>query len=265
MSVKIHRISAIVWHHMYFWKRSLPRWLDVFYWPIITIAVWGFITSYLKNSSEQNGVFVAGVFLAGVTFWMIFQRAQQDLSISYLQDIWSRSILNLYVSPLNNLEFVLASIFVGILKIIITLLVMAALSFFLYAFNLFDMGLALIPFVGMLLVFAWSLGLFSTGIVFRFGTDAQIIAFSISFVLQPFVAVFYPLEILPIWIRPISMAFPATYVFEGMREIILTGVFNWEYFFISLGLNIFYLAVFGYFFCAMFKSVKRKGLLAKLE
>lgn len=213
----------------------------------------------------QATEFLGAMLLGGITFWMIFQRAQQDLSIAYLQDIWSRSIVNLYVSPMNNLEFIIASIIIGLIKVVITLAVMAGLALVLYAFNLFEMGFALIPFVGMLLIFAWSLGLFSTGIIFRFGTDAQIIAFSIAFVLQPFVAVFYPLDILPQAVQYVGLAFPITYVFEGMRELLATGVFNMTLFAWSFGLNILYLILCGWFFGTMFKHVKKKGLLAKLE
>jgi len=213
----------------------------------------------------QATEFLGAMLLGAITFWMIFQRAQQDLSIAYLQDIWSRSIVNLYVSPLTNLEFVIASVLVGFIKIIITLVVMAGLAFVMYSFNLFTMGFALIPFVAMLLIFAWSLGLFSTGIIFRFGTDAQIIAFSIAFMIQPFAAVFYPLEILPQFIQYIALAIPITYVFEGMRELLATGVFNWSLFAWSFGLNIVYIILCGAFFGKMFNHVKKKGLLAKLE
>jgi len=263
--VKLHRINAIVLHHIYFWKRSVPRWLDIFYWPILTVFIWGFITKFLQGSEISSPRLLGSMLLGGVAFWMIFQRAQQDLSISYLQDIWSRSIVNLYVSPLGNLEFIIASVIIGFIKVVITLVVMALLSLALYGFNLFDLGLSLIPFVGMLLLFAWSLGLFSTGIIFRFGTDAQIIAFSISFILQPFVAVFYPLEILPQFAKSIALAIPITYVFEGMIEVISEGVFNWQSFFWSLGLNCAYLFVCAWFFGSMFFKVKKSGLLAKLE
>lgn len=265
LNIKMYRINAIVLHHLYFWKRSVPRWLDVFYWPILTVFTWGFITKFLQGSDASSTPLIGMMLLGGVAFWMVFQRAQQDLSISYLQDIWSRSIVNLYVSPLNNLEFIIASIVIGIIKVIITLLVMGVLSLIFYGFNLFALGFSLIPFTGMLLLFAWSLGLFSTGIIFRFGTDAQIIAFSISFILQPFVAVFYPLEILPEFVRYISLAFPITHVFEGMREVMLTGVFNWNSFWISLALNLVYLFACAWFFSRMFFNVKKKGLLAKLE
>ncbi|MBI2637191.1 MAG: ABC transporter permease, partial [Parcubacteria group bacterium] len=118
--MKLHRINAIILHHLYFWKKSVPRWLDILYWPVVTLAVWGFITVYLQRGAfESQGVSIVGIFLGGITLWMLFQRAQQDIAISYLQDIWSRSIVNLYVSPLSNAEFIIASILVGFIKVLI--------------------------------------------------------------------------------------------------------------------------------------------------
>ncbi|MDZ4221580.1 MAG: ABC transporter permease [Patescibacteria group bacterium] len=266
--MKLHRINAIMLHHLYFWKKSVPRWLDVFYWPVVTLAVWGFISVFLQEGgdlSEDAGIQIAGMLLGGVTLWMLFQRAQQDIAISYLQDIWSRSIVNLYVSPMTNAEFIIASILVGLLKVILTLAVMAGMSWFLYSFNIFTLGFSLIPFIGLLLVFAYALGLFITGIVFRFGTDAQVLAFGASFVLQPIVAVFYPLSILPQWIHPIALAFPLTHIFEGMREVFATGTMPLEALWWAAGLNALYMLFGAWFFGKMFSHVKQKGLLAKLE
>src|SRR3989338_9660858 len=97
--MKLHLINAIILHHFYFWYKSLPRWLDIFYWPVVTVAVWGFIINFMQAGKTGYGASVALYLLGGVTLWMLFQRAQQDLAISYLQDIWSRSIVNLFVTP----------------------------------------------------------------------------------------------------------------------------------------------------------------------
>ncbi len=263
--MKLHRINAIILHHLYFWKKSIPRWLDIFYWPVVTVAVWGFITSYIGGESGGTGFQIGGLFLGGITLWMLFQRAQQDIAISYLQDIWSRSIVNLYVSPLSNSEFIIASIVIGMIKVFMTLLIMGGISWFLYAFNIFSLGFSLLPFVGLLLVFAWSLGLFITGIVFRFGTDAQVLAFGASFILQPIAAVFYPLSVLPQWIHPVSLALPVTHVFEGMRFVLLTGQIPVMSLVWSAILNVLYLILGAWFFSRMFNHVRVKGLLAKLE
>lgn len=40
--------------------------------------------------------------------------------------------------------------------------------------------------------------------------------------------IYYPVEVLPIWIQKIAVFSPATYVLKGMREAILNGVATGE-------------------------------------
>ena len=123
----------------------------------------------------------------------------------------------------------------------------------------------LLPFIGLLLIFAWALGLFVTGIIFRYGTDAQVLAFGVSFILQPLSAVFYPLSILPSWIHPLALALPLTHIFEGLRAVMATGVIPWPNLLWAAGLNVVYLIAGAFYFGKMFQHTKKMGLLAKLE
>ena len=142
---------------------------------------------------------------------------------------------------------------------------MSLLAILLYAFNIFTAGFALIPFIGLLLIFGWAVGLFVTGIIFRYGTEAQVLAFGISFIIQPIAAVFYPIEVLPAWIQPIALALPITHVFEGMREVMATGIMPIDSLLWSLGLNIIFFILGAWFFGRMFDYTRKKGLLSKLE
>jgi ABC-2 type transport system permease protein len=83
--------------------------------------------------------------------------------------------------------------------------------------------------------------------------------------IQPFSAVFYPVSALPQALQYIAYALPSTYVFEGMRAVIATGTLQLSTLFISLGLNAVYLVLVTWFFYAMFKKVKEKGLLLKMD
>ena len=41
-SVKLHRINALVARHLYLYRRSLPRIMEIFYWPFLDLVIWGF-------------------------------------------------------------------------------------------------------------------------------------------------------------------------------------------------------------------------------
>ncbi|HKP01474.1 MAG TPA: hypothetical protein VJU02_07575, partial [Nitrospiraceae bacterium] len=51
--MKLHRIYALVVRHMYLYRRSLPRVMEIFYWPFLDLVIWGFITVYLMKFQGQ--------------------------------------------------------------------------------------------------------------------------------------------------------------------------------------------------------------------
>lgn len=251
--------------HLYLYKgRSLPRFLDIFFWPVVTLLTWGFLSVYLQNTNLSNVNFIS-IILGAVILWEITQRAQQSISIYFLEDVWEKNFLNIFVTPLKLSEFFIASLILGLIRIVIICCVLFLLSFFLYHYNLFSLGFAFIPYTANLFLFGVTIALFINAIILRFGTSAQVLAFGIIFLVQPISAVYYPVASLPTWIQPVSYAIPITHIFEAMRYTVATGVFDVGAFWISTLLNVGYFILAWFFFNAMFKSVKKKGLLLKVQ
>ncbi|MBI2474623.1 MAG: ABC transporter permease [Candidatus Taylorbacteria bacterium] len=259
-----HRINALIIRHLYLYKRSLPRLMDILFWPFLELLLWGFLSMYLR-SLNLPGANIVTVLLGAVIFWGMLNQAQRAVSVSFLEDVWEKNFLNLFVSPLSLGEFIVSRAIIGIIQIVIVGLVSALTAFILYQFNLFTFGFALIPFVLELLVFGWTLGLFTIAIIFRWGTDAQIIAFSLLFMIQPFSAVFYPVSALPAAVQWISYLLPSTYVFEGMRNVIETGQLPIRLLILATVMNLLYLIVMIIGLKFVFNKVKAMGRLLKMD
>jgi ABC-2 type transport system permease protein len=172
--------------------------------------------------------------------------------------------LNIFVSPIRVSEFIAATYVVGFVKILITVGILAGLALWFYHWNLFQMGLPLIPLFANLLLMGWAVGMVTTALIMRWGQSAEALAWGIPFLIQPVCAVFYPLSVLPAWLQPISRAIPATWVFEGMRQVLRGDGLSTQYVLWAFGLNILYLIAAGLFFNYMFAVAREKGLLAKL-
>ena len=127
---------------------------------------------------------------------------------------------------------------VGIIKSIVTTVVLGFLAFFLYKFSLLAVGFGLVPFLGNLLLFGWAVGLFTMALIFRYGRAAEALIWGVPFFIQPISAVFYPVSVLPDWLQKVAYLLPSTYVFEGMRQVLATGVTDISILSISLGLNL---------------------------
>ncbi|WP_018291194.1 ABC transporter permease [Verrucomicrobium sp. 3C] len=260
--MNLWRIWALVLRYTYVYRRSAIRILEVFFWPAIDLLVWGFLTLYLQQRGRELPSGVA--FLVGaVIFWDVIYRSQQGITLSFLEDIWSRNLLNLFSAPVRVTEFVGATCVVGILKTLVVGLYLTVLAFFLYRFNLLAVGPALFPLFVNLLLTGWALGIATTALLLRWGQAAEGIAWAVPFAIQPFSAVFYPVSVLPSWLQPVAWSIPATHVFEGMR-LALRGGFAWDHLVYATLLNLVYLALAGILFALLFASAREKGLLVKI-
>ena len=98
--MKRHRVVALVARHLYLYRRSLPRIMEIFYWPFLDLVIWGFITMYLAKYQPQVPGFVT-FFLGALILWDMLFRSQQGITISFLEELWARNLMNLFASPLS--------------------------------------------------------------------------------------------------------------------------------------------------------------------
>jgi ABC-2 type transport system permease protein len=254
------RIGAIVWRHVYILRRSWPRILELAYWPTLQMIMWGFMTVYLAQHSDFF-VRTAGMLIAAVLLWDVLFRGQLGVTISFLEEMWSRNLGHIFVSPIRPYEFVASLTVMSILRTVIGVVPAAILAIFLYSYSVFDMGLPLLAFFANLLVMGWAIGLMICGILLRWGQGAESLAWLVVFLVAPFSGIYYPLSVFPDWLQVIAWALPSAHVFEGMRAVLITGVFRWDLFAVTVALNIFYLGVGAFVFFHFFRIARERGLI----
>ncbi|HSA61934.1 MAG TPA: ABC transporter permease [Nitrospiraceae bacterium] len=261
--MKLHRITALIVRHLYLYRRSLPRIMEIFYWPFLDLVIWGFITLYLAKYQTQVPGFVT-FFLGALILWDMLFRSQQGITISFLEELWARNLMNLFASPLKPGEFLAATMVMSIFKVTCVSIVMAVCALLFYSYNVFTIGLWLIPFVFNLVIAGWVIGVFTTSLIMRFGQEAEVLAWSMVFLFQPISCVFYPMEVLPAWLKPIAWANPAAHVFEGMRAVLSSGEAPLANLAWAVGLNGLLLVVAVAWFYRTFAYCKEQGLLVRV-
>ena len=135
------RINGLVLRYLYLYRRSLARAGEIFFWPIMDLLVWGFVSAYINKENK-----VALFLLGSVIFWDVLYRSQQAITLSISEDIWVKNILNVFVSPVSIFELMVATCIMGIIKAAITAIVLGSLAFLLYTFNIVSIGILLLPF-----------------------------------------------------------------------------------------------------------------------
>ncbi|MEY4485278.1 MAG: hypothetical protein RL693_2730 [Verrucomicrobiota bacterium] len=257
-------ISALVLRYLFLYTRTPMRLVELIFWPIVELLIWGYLTLFIQQNSTGDFSRVITFLLGAMIFWDVIFRAQQGVAISFLEDVWTRNLLNVFVAPVTTLEYLAATFVVGFLRICVTVIVLSGLAFILYSFNIFVLGWGLVLCFSNLMVTGWALGMISTALILRWGQAAESLAWAVPFFIQPFTAVFYPVSVMkPEWVQYIALALPSTHVFEGMRTLMKDHIFDWGHFAWAAGLNVVFLAIAGRIFFWMLELTKKRGLLTK--
>lgn len=260
--MSIRRIWAVFLRYFYYFAK-FDNISEVFYWPTIDIFLWG-MTSVWIQKTQTDVPDIALMILTGLVFWQILWRGNYEITVNILQEFWNRNLVNLFSTPLKLIEWMCATMMVGFVKILITIAFSSLLVWLLYTLNIFSIGWSILPFIAMMTFSGWMMGYLSGAVMVYFGQRLQMLAWMTPFIFAPFSAVFYPVSALPIWGQKIAWCLPTTYVFEGMRNILAGKGFSYPMFWMSLVLNIVYLAGAMIFFKVMFEKSRLKGL-SRLE
>lgn len=261
MSVfSLRRVWAMVLRHIYLLRSSWPRVLELAYWPTVQMILWGFITVFFV----QNSSFVArasGVLLSGVLLWDVLFRGQLGVSLAFMEEMYSRNLGQLFVSPLRPYEMVSAMLVISLIRTLIGVGTAMVLAIPLYHYSIFAMGLPLLAFFANLLVMGWGMGLLVSGLVMRYGLGAESLAWVAVFAVQPISGIYYPISTLPGWLQPVAWLLPSSYVFEGMRALLFTHQFRLDLMASAVALNVLYLALGAALFLIAFRIARKEGLL----
>src|ERR1700722_15494890 len=230
------RIAAMIERYWYLLRSSWPRLLELVYWPAVQMLMWGFLQLYI---GQNAGYFAraGGTFIGAVLLWDILFRGQLGFSVSFLEEMWSRNLANLMMSPLKPIEFVLAMMVMSIVRLLIGMVPVSLLAIGFFGFNLYGMGLALAAFFVNLILTSWAVGIFVSGVIMRNGLGAENLAWTIMFLLMPLTCVYYPVAVLPPWLQMVAWSLPPTYVFEGMRALLIYHVFRGDLMLDALAMN----------------------------
>jgi ABC-2 type transport system permease protein len=255
-----HRIGAMILRYWYLLISSWPRLLELVYWPALQIVTWGFLQSYIA----QNAGFFAragGTFIGAIILWDILFRGQLGFSISFLEEMWARNLGNLMMSPLKPIEFLISLMIMSLIRLAIGVIPMTLLAMFFFHFNFYSLGLPLIAFFCNLIFTSWSIGIFVSGLVLRNGLGAESIVWTLMFGILPLACVYYPVSVLPHWLQVVAWALPPTYVFEGMRALLIDHVFRADLMVDALAINaVLFIASFA-IFLGLLNSARRAGSL----
>lgn len=256
------RTLAVTRRHALVLRRAPQAWFDVVIWPVVDTVIWGSIGAFVD---QQGGASRAGApyMLSGILLMHVLYQSNIAVSTAFLQETWSRNLMNLMVTPLRELEFLVGVCLYGLFKLVLGLTMVAVAAWTLYSFDITSAGWGLVPVVAVLMVTGLSIALVVTGVVLRFGHGAEIVAWGLLFVVVALSGTFYPPDALPGLLRPVSALLPSTHAFTAARASLDGQPFPWDQIALA-GAGLAVLTPLAFAFLAqMLAAFRRRGYITR--
>ncbi len=262
-AASLRRVRAILRRHGYLILRSWTRIVSMMYYPTVTMVIWGFLTLYLAptNNFLRDA---PGFFIGAVLLWDLLFRGQLGVSLTFIEEFYARNLGNLFVSPLTLPEYIAGQLTISLFRALIGVGGACLFAYLVFRYSIFSIGLPLAAFFANLVLFGWGIGLAMSGAILRLGMGAEELAWAAVFIIAPISGVYYPISVLPAWMQAIASAIPSSHVFEGMRSVLIQGVFRWDHFWVACALNVVYLALGAAVFAWSMRDARERGTLLQM-
>ena len=261
--MNFNKIYALALRHLYLISNSLPRIIDLIYWPTVQIFLWGFISKFFTLNSDYYSNTVGIILTAAILYDFLF-RASISFNMMFLEEIWSRNFTNLFIAPIKISEIITSLTLTAILRTLIGLVPAVLISIPLFGVSILKLGLPLLFLLVGLYLFGISLGLFVTSGLLRFGPSFENIAWASLFFLAPLGCIYYPIEILPNMLQIVAKGLPLVHIFEEMRSILMNNSVNYNNIFISILISLFYFFLGIIVFYVSYFGAKKRGTLINM-
>src|SRR5256885_10647299 len=173
VNMSLDRIKAILLQEYFITINSLEVILDLPFFSLMGVIVFGFFSAFLLGSLKSNAAYYL---LLGTILWEVIHVSQYSVSLGSMWNIWSRNLTNMFIAPISVAEYMVAQMLSAAIKAFVVFLLISLVALFIFHFNIFSLGIInLIFFFINLNLFAWTVGIILLGIVFRYGTRIQAI------------------------------------------------------------------------------------------
>ena len=215
----VRRLFLVLW-------RNPARWFDIAVWPFFDVVLFGSLGAFVAQENDASRA-ATPFLLAGIMLFHILFQSQIGISTGFMEETWSRNVLNLFTTPLTEIEYVAGLALFTILKSVLGITSISLVAFGFYRFGLGEVGWSLVPIVVVLMVLGYGLAMVNIGLMLRFGPSAEIFTWGFNFLLLALSGVFNPISALPGGLQPVARILPTTYAFGAARDVLDGGAVPW--------------------------------------
>lgn len=255
--MNLSHILAMTHRYLYI-LRAPAKLLEYMIWPIIDIGFFGLIA--LWGGSLCNDTNLVLIFVTALILWTTIIRANIEIAFNIKEELVDQNLENLIASPLTKQEWVSAMMLTGIIKSVAITFIGAFFGNLFFNVNVFSIGFSLFPFLLLCILSGWIIGFISASIIIYKGVKLEFMAWILIMGIGIVSSIFYPKQVLPHTLQIIASSLPMTYIFEGMRSLLINHDLPWRLWITSFLLNLLYLYLSLKFFYLVLEKSRNRGI-----
>ncbi len=259
--MKINRIIALIYYDILVFSRAKWRVVEMFYFPVTTVIMWGLFSVYMKSFALEAGLIV----LVLNIFWNFAVVAQSNTNMQIMDDSWSGSIKQLLISGIKESEYITARIISTTVISMALLSLLLAASYYLFGLKIIleNIGVSSLLFLSTL-ISSIAMSILIAAFIITAGKEYGFLSWSLLQIFILLSAPFYPITVFPQWLQNIASVMPYTATFQSARELVSTGIVDNNVLVSSLMISVVYLVLSLPVYFYAFKRARETGYLVKL-
>ena len=251
-----NRIYAIMLRHLVQLPQDVNQWASLLFWPCINIILFGLTGMWMRSTDSESALFAL---VAGVALWQFLVRVNFGVSLSFLQEVISQNVINLFSSPLTLAEWVCAIMLNGLILGTITYAFCISIVWALYGYNMLSLGLFIWYTTAQLFIAGSAIGFFGASLLMAWGTKVQALVFMVGITAAPLSGAFYPIDVLPQSVQYVAYALPLSHIFHGLFTYIQHHTWSIHNIIYATTLNILLITIALSCFTLTFYASKNRG------
>ena len=253
------KIKALIYRDSIAVRRVKFRIMEIIYFPITTIIIWGLFAVYARELAVEAGLIVLIINI----FWAFAHVAQTTSNVLMMEDIWSGSLKQIMLTGISEFEYIIARLITASVSSTIVVLLLTVLSLTLFDINFFQPDIIFL--IGITLLGSISLAIIIAAMIFYMGREYGFLVWSAIQLFIMFSAPLFPKELFPKALLYLSYVMPFTAVFEAARGFSITGTVSTGTLWWGLAVVVGYFIISWPLYYLSFRRAKRTGMLARMQ
>jgi ABC-type polysaccharide/polyol phosphate export permease len=252
------KISALMYRDSIALRRVQFRIVEITYFPITTVLIWGLFAVYARQMAAEAGLIVLIINI----FWAFAHIAQTTANALMMEDVWSGSLKQILLTGITEFEYIIARLMTSAITSVVMVAILTSLAL-LFQINFFKLDMLML--IGITLLGSLALAVIIAATIFYMGREYGFLVWSVIQLFIMFSAPFFPKEIYPKALLYLSYVMPFTAIFEAARNFSLTGTVPHMLLWWGLAVTVGYFVISWPLYWLSFRRAKRTGMLSRMH